>query len=107
MAHQLVLDPHTSAKRTLAIVLGSIEVGLGVVRIKQAFEQRAMIVFVDGLNAIVYGLKAIMSGWWAEGESWLDLAREVRRIVFLYVRIVGFRRLLETVLEVMEHWGQD
>jgi hypothetical protein len=100
MAHQLVLDPHTSAKRTLAIVLGSIEVGLGVVRIKQAFEQRAMIVFVDGL-------KAIMSGWWAEGESWLDLAREVRRIVFLYVRIVGFRRLLETVLEVMEHWGQD
>lgn len=105
MAHQYLLDPHTSAKRILAIVLGLVEVGLGVVQIKQSFEQRSLIVFLDGLNAIAYGVKSILGGWGAEGVAWLDLGKEARHIVCLFVRIKGLRHVLQTVLELVEHWG--
>ena len=107
MSCQYLLDSHTSARRVFAIVLGAVEVGLGLVRIRQGIEQRCLIIILDGLTAIVYGAKSLLSGWGADGETWLDLGKEARRLVCLYVRIQGLRHLLNVLLESMEHWGQD
>jgi hypothetical protein len=102
MSYQYLLDSQTTAKRILAIVLGSIEVGLGVVRVIQGFEQRNLITILDGLNAIACGAKSIVSGWGGEGETWLDLGKEVRRLVCLYFRIKELRPLLQFHLELTE-----
>jgi hypothetical protein len=101
MPYQYILDSHTSARRILAIVLGAIEVGMGVVRIKQGFEQRDSIICMDGLTAVVCGAKSILSGCVAEGETWLDLGEEAYRLACLYARIRGLRHVLNTVLGLM------
>jgi hypothetical protein len=79
----------TSARSVLTVVLGLIEIGMGLVRMEQGRLWMDQVVVLEGLRAIVRGVQSIRLEIAGEGGSWLDFGAHILRVLFLFIRIRG------------------
>lgn len=76
-----------SIRRTFTVILGSIEVALGIAQIAEGLRALNWGAMQEGLGVVGRGLRSVEDGVERDGESWGTIGVQIRHLVWMWISI--------------------